>query len=392
MGAYWTAKPQNSSATQAFVMIHGRLRDGDNYWSIMDTALTAAVKANTPGADADSIIAAPEFFSEKYNSGQYNKNQLAWADVNAWQAGEIATHPSKTQSSAFDVLDAFVAEFANAQKYPKMRNISLVGHGGGGQMMQRYAVAARDPPSNVHVRYIYGDASSSVYFTEQRPVVDSSVATKAACPTYNTWRYGFVNFTQDVDPSNTRQPIDYFAQYIKRDVVELVALQDTQPGGDQYCMAKLQGGTARRDRNLAYWKYINTLAKTNFDMTGFNATFDDALPDWSNVSGNVINHRLIVVENASHSPSEVFGSDVGRAALFQASNLPTGWRPDGWNPNGNGQKIGVSSNSSSSSSSNASGSSSSASKSSSAASGMDAARVGAVSLALAVVVGVAALF
>ncbi len=350
VGVYWSRNPVNKTATHAFVMIHGKLRDGDNYWSIMNTALTQAVQQQIPGADNNSIIVAPEFFSTKLNSGQYTKNMLAWGDTNAWQAGEIADHPSGTQTSGFDVLDAFVAHFADATAYPQMKNITLVGHGGGGQMMQRYAVVAHDPPSSVHVRYLYGDASSSVYFGTERPVVPARVARKSDCPTYNTWRYGFENFTSDVDPTSTMTPIQYFAQYIKRDVVELIGLDDTARNGDQYCMAQLQGGVARRDRNLAYWKYINTLARTNFDMTGFNATFDADLPDWSNVSGNVIAHRLIIVENATHSAAEVFGSQVGRAALFESGTLPTGWRPQGWNPAGNGQRLGAASNGSSASS------------------------------------------
>ena len=345
IAAYWTDKPKNSSATQAFVMIHGKLRNGDGYWTIMDDALNKAVKANFKGADPNSIVIAPQFFSEKYNSGQYSKNELAWADVNAWQAGEIATHPAGTMTSAFDVLDAFVKEFSNTASYPKMRNITLVGHGGGAQLMQRYAVVAKDPPGNVHVRYIFGDPSSCVYFGPERPQVDPSIANVSSCPTYNTWRYGFTNFTNDVDPTSTMGPTDYFAQYIKRDVITMIGLQDVDASGDEYCMAQLQGGSKRRDRNLAYWKYINTLAKTNFDMTGFNATYP-TLPDYSNISHNVINHRLIVIEDADHDPSLVFGSAEGRAALFQDDSLPTGWRPQGWSAAGNGQKIGAPSSSS----------------------------------------------
>ncbi|KDN36981.1 hypothetical protein K437DRAFT_47586 [Tilletiaria anomala UBC 951] len=341
IGTYWTANPQNSSATHAFVMIHGKLRDGDKYWSIMNTALDSAVKEKVANADAHSIVVAPEFFSAVLNSGEYTSHELAWADVNAWQAGELATHPSGTQSSAFEVLDAFVAEFADKSKYPVMTNVTLVGHGGGAQLMQRYAVVGRDAPDGIHVRYVYGDPSSCVYFTTDRPQVDPSLATIETCQYYNTWRYGFDNYTQDVGLSTSatpaKQPIDFFAQYIKRDVVSLIGLQDVDASGDEFCMAQLQGGAKRRDRNLAYWKYINTLARTDSDMTGFNATFSAPLPDWSNVSRNAIAHRLIIIADADHNPALVFGSSVGRAALFDSDALPTGWRPPGWSANGNRQ-------------------------------------------------------
>jgi hypothetical protein len=150
---------------------------------------------------------------------------------------------------------------------------------------------------------------------------------KSSCEYYNTWRYGFDNFTGTADGKKT--PQQYFQQYISRDVISIVGLQDTAANGDTYCMAQMQGGSKRRDRNLSWWQYINTLAGTNEDLTGFPATFND-LPDWSNISGKVIGTQLIVVEDADHDAELVFGSDEGRAALFSMAKMPTGWRPDGW--------------------------------------------------------------
>jgi hypothetical protein len=45
--------------------------------------------------------------------------------------------------TSFDALDALVAEFADSSKYPAMKNITFVGHGGGGQLNQRYAMVAK---------------------------------------------------------------------------------------------------------------------------------------------------------------------------------------------------------------------------------------------------------
>lgn len=73
---------------------------------------------------------------------QYSSNELAWDDVNGWQAGDVATHPSGTKLTSFDALDALVALFANSTSYPAMKNITVVGHGGGGQLNQRYAMVA----------------------------------------------------------------------------------------------------------------------------------------------------------------------------------------------------------------------------------------------------------
>ncbi|KAL9940426.1 hypothetical protein V8E36_001131 [Tilletia maclaganii] len=332
---YWPDSTKNKQATAAFVMIHGRIRNGNEYWTVINDALQSALKDGVDDVDPNTIVVAPQFFSTIFNKGQYTNNQLAWADVNAWQAGETATHPTGTRASSFDALDAFIDEFSDTSKYPNMRNLTLVGHGGGGQLMARYAMVGKDTPNNLWIRYIIGDPSSNAYFTKHRPKdVPKSVASKSTCPDYNQWRYGYDNFTTYTGLRG--KPFDFYSQYIKRDVIQIIGYQDVDASGDQYCMAMLQGGSKRRDRNLSWWKYINTLARTNFDVSGFPGEFP-SLPDWSNASQHEIAHRLIVVEDADHDAALVFGGAEGRAALFSSTNLPTGWRPDGWKAQGTGQ-------------------------------------------------------
>lgn len=95
----------------------------------------------------------------------------------------------------------------------------------------------------------------------------------------------------------------------------------------------MQGGTARRDRNLSWWQYVNLLAGTNEDILGFPAYFKvGAIPDWSHLTCNSISLRLIVIADARHSVQEVFGGPEGQAALFSSEVMPTGWRPVHWVP------------------------------------------------------------
>lgn len=126
IAAYWSQDAKNSTAKRAFIMLHGKLRDGDTYWKTMNDI----VQDEYDGADDDTIVVAPQFFSKKYNSGQYTKHMLAWDDTNAWQAGDAAIHPSDTSETSFDALDAFVDEFGDDDKYPALQNITFVGHGG----------------------------------------------------------------------------------------------------------------------------------------------------------------------------------------------------------------------------------------------------------------------
>ncbi|KAJ5280344.1 hypothetical protein N7478_005716 [Penicillium angulare] len=314
----------NSTIEHLYIVLHGKLRNGNTYWKTFHDAIKYAKEDNFPGTDRKMGVLAPQFFSTKYNSGQYNKNQLGWEDLNAWEPGAQANHPKNTTLTTFDVIDGLVRLHSNKDKYPSLKNVTVVGHGGGGQLAQRYSVLASNPPDNVHVRYIHGDPSSCMYFTEDRPTMSDPDASTNSCSNYNVWRYGFDKFP------GTKQGLtskEYFTQYLKRDVISIVGLQDTGRGGDTSCMARLQGGINRRTRNLVWFRYINTLARTNENLDGFPGSFDD-LPDWSDEVGGNSHVRLVVVEDADHNATQVFLGDLGREALFHDGDVDEGWRPD----------------------------------------------------------------
>jgi hypothetical protein len=48
-----------------------------------------------------------------------------------------------------------------------MKTITFLGHGGGAQVVQRYAVLGRENPAKkrISVRYVVADPSSMLYFT-----------------------------------------------------------------------------------------------------------------------------------------------------------------------------------------------------------------------------------
>jgi hypothetical protein len=109
----------------------------------MNEVVRSAVKAGVSNVDQNVLIISPQFFSTRYNTGQYTARQLAWDDVNGWEAGDPANHPAGTTVTSIDVLDSIVASLVNASGYPSMRNITIVGHGGGGQLIQRYATVGK---------------------------------------------------------------------------------------------------------------------------------------------------------------------------------------------------------------------------------------------------------
>ncbi|KAH8660007.1 hypothetical protein BX600DRAFT_522723 [Xylariales sp. PMI_506] len=322
IAVFQTKGLNKTSISHVYIAIHGKLRNGDHYWKVFHHAAKAAYKAGYPGVGPNDMVVAPEFFSKRYNSGQYTDDQLAWGDVNAWEAAEKAIHPKGTNFTSIDAIDAIVREFSDRATYPSLTNVTVVGHGGGGQLVQRYAALAALTDSHVHVRYIHGDPSSCVYFTDDRPTSkDIKLPKKSKCKGYNTWRYGFDGFPADEDMAQ-----EAFRRYTSRDVISIVGYQDIENNGDQTCMARTQGGDRRRDRNLVWYRYIHTLARTGADVDGFPGRFDD-LPDWGHLANNSAHLRLIVVENATHDASEVFGSQLGRSALFGHGHVQLGWRP-----------------------------------------------------------------
>lgn len=336
----WYSKtPHNEAdAESAFIIVHGINRNAGTYWSILNNAYSKARDAGIGSARPNSIRVAPLFFSTVEDVGAYNATDLAWGDSNAWTAGEPSTHPRGSGISSFAVLDMLLARFASGVEYPKMKTITFVAHGGGAQMLQRYAVlgAANPDPARLSVRYVVGDPSSQLYFTQDRPVgVDTQ-----SCPLWDTYRYGTQRYTANYGTLNAARAPALFKAYASKEVRYVVGLADTASSkGDQTCMAHAVGGNMRRNRNLAYWKYIHLLAGTDPDQVKqFPGTFPALDAKYgettqrniprssagvvSRYRGVQIAHSLTVVQGAGHSASKVYSSTEGRNALFadQASS------------------------------------------------------------------------
>ncbi|EPQ28902.1 uncharacterized protein PFL1_03703 [Pseudozyma flocculosa PF-1] len=343
----WYSKtPHNEAdAESAFIVIHGVNRNAHTYFSVLNKAYTAARDAGGyASAAANSIRVAPLFFSTARDGGAYDSDALAWGDSNRWTAGEASTHPPNSGVSSFAVLDMFLDRFSDRSAYPRMKTITFVAHGGGGQFLQRYAVMGKDKPApdRLSVRYVVGDPSSMLYFTPDRPVgVDV-----ASCPTWNDYRYGVNGYSANYASLNTGNAASLFRRYAERDVRYVVGLADTSgEEGDQFCMARGLGGTKRRNRSLAYWKYIHLLAGHRADdYQGFPGRFPTldpkhgdngqaniprsrSLSSTAAFRGRKVHHALALIQGAGHSVSQVYASDLGRRALFGSRGEASGGSP-----------------------------------------------------------------
>ncbi|NMM03637.1 alpha/beta hydrolase [Paraburkholderia sp. RP-4-7] len=247
------AQPQ---VTRAVIVIHGKLRNADVYFRTAQNARDAA------HADTDStLLIAPQFLAT-LDTRVHNEpaDLLRWKG-DAWMGGEAARGPLPISSYA--VLDAIVTRLADRKLFPNLQHVVVAGHSGGGQVVQRYAVAARNIDAltreGIDVRYVVANPSTYAYFDAQRPNAQGVAAPfdAAQCADFNQWKYGMDNRPPYLDD---RSPAQLEATYASRRIDYLVGGADTDPQQsalDRSCAAEAQG-PQRFARAEAYYRYIQS--------------------------------------------------------------------------------------------------------------------------------------
>lgn len=237
---YASAGLQAGSATarQALVIIHGRLRNAADYFA---TGLALA-KAAGPAGEA-TIVVAPQFLDpEDVTAHRLADRYLRWnAD---WAEGRPAQNPAAAKSndpaaSSYDVLDDVVAKLSNKASFPQLRRIVFVGHGGGAQMLARYAVVMRSQPGPP-ISFVIANAGTYLYPTTARPLPPD-------CQDFNKWKYGFDN-----PPPYVGDVGKILHDFAARDITLLLGAKDRKSNGilDQSCAAQAQGrNRLERGRN-----------------------------------------------------------------------------------------------------------------------------------------------
>ena len=233
-------KAGSATARQALIIIHGRLRNASDYFS---TGL-AMVKAAGAAGEA-TVVVAPQFLDQidaaaHHLPGRYLQWNYDWED------GAPAQSPAPLQSgrpaaSSYDVLDDIVAKLSSASVFPSLRRIVFVGHGGGAQILARYAVVMH-PRAGPSVSFVIANAGTYLYPIAARPV-------QLACPDFNRWKYGLDN-----PPPYVKDATDISRAFAARDVTLLLGTKDRKATGilDQSCAAKTQGRNRfERGRNFA---------------------------------------------------------------------------------------------------------------------------------------------
>ncbi len=230
----------SATARQALIIIHGRLRNASDYYA------TGLAIVKTAGAAGDAtIVVAPQFLSGADAAAhRLSDRTLRWD--RGWEEGAPAQEPASSHSddhsaSSYDVLDDVVAKLSNRSAFPSLRRIVFVGHGGGAQMLARYAVVMRSQPGPP-VSFVIANAGTYLYPTTARPV-------SLPCADFNLWKYGLDKPPPYVGDSGTIRK-----DFAARDVTLLLGSKDRKTTGilDRSCAAKAQGRNRfERGQNFA---------------------------------------------------------------------------------------------------------------------------------------------
>ena len=248
-------------ATRAVIIVHGVLRDADYYF---DTGMRAAKYA---GETSRTLVIAPQFVEKSDLAGHaVSSKTLRWDSK--WPGGSPALAPAPI--SSYGVFDAMIARLSDRARFPAMREIVLVGHSAGGQIVQRYAVVGKAPQlenAAAPVHLIVANPSSYFYFDDYRPVPQVN------CADFNKWRYGLAQ----APPYVTGSAAELERRYVKRHVTYLLGTADTNPSEED--LDRTCGGEAQGPYRFARGKnYIAYIHRRHPDGTAQDYAFVAGVP------------------------------------------------------------------------------------------------------------------
>lgn len=262
--------------TKAVIVVHGRLRNADDYFQRVIAA------ARLSGCQQTTLIIAPRFqkecdhpaADEQYWTGNWNQGNLS------------VNHP---RISSFAVIDEIFARLSDSSKFPRLNQIVIAGHSGGGQFANRYAAGgtATDRP-DIEVRYLVMNPSSFVYLDEYRRDKDRTWV-KPDVLNYNGYKYGLNDLNAYLKRAGAEK---MRANMFTRRVWYLGGMEDTESENlDDDSRAMVQGGN-RYERWKTYRLHVARFSK------------------WKTVA------VFEAIDGIGHSGQEMFSSSAARRVMF----------------------------------------------------------------------------
>jgi len=288
---------RHESITRLLVSIHSSGYDALEYY---ENARLAAEQIES-GLE-QTLILAPHFLLKSKIEGDVPAGMLFWRTYPFRGSARAAIGPEArpVNLSPYEILDDWLAKLTTPEHLPNLREIVLVGHSAGGQMVQRYAMVTKfTPPGELQTRFVVCAPSSYAYLTDLRWNREAQqfrvpeTAKVANCQRWNEWGYGLdspYQYFAHLDPESTK------ASYAQRHLFYLCGGNDNDPNHSSLgksCEAMLQGAQ-RLERMQIFAAYLRY-------------TYGDS------IAGR---HRFGVVEGVGHSGRRNMNSAEGLRAMF----------------------------------------------------------------------------
>ncbi|MDA8019306.1 MAG: alpha/beta fold hydrolase [Thermoanaerobaculia bacterium] len=248
----------NRRITRILFSIHGRGFDAFQYYKNAEQAASRA-----PDVLGQTLIVAPQFYEQKVIPGAIPDGLLFWrtSPFRGSVRSAIGPDVKVISLSAYAVIDEWLGRLVDSGNFPNVREIVLVGHSAGGQLVQRYAMVGKYQHDEIQFRYVVSAPSSYAYPSPERynvakrTFVVPDATTIERCPRYDHWGYGL------------EEPYRYFADidsqaivesYSKKRVFYLVGEKDADHNDEslsKVCGAMLQGAH-RLQRMLVFQSFL----------------------------------------------------------------------------------------------------------------------------------------
>jgi hypothetical protein len=275
----------SSGIERVVVVVHGALRDSDQYFAHATAAAGDVTSA--------TVIVAPQFLADvDLDALKGAASRPIYWSVEGWKGGEAALGPAPISSfTAMDCLLELLAEWGRSDDSRKL-SVVIIGNSAGGQYVNRYAAVGRVPDilerRGISVRFIIANPSTYLYFDDERPV---TVPNRTGI---NRWRYGFEAAPAYVDNS-PRQSLE---RYLARDVTIVLGSEDRDGAAFllEVSAAAMAQGANRLERGINYDRHVHRLAAA---------------------AGLATRHRVIQLAGVGHAARDVLAAPQTREIMFR---------------------------------------------------------------------------
>lgn len=246
----------NPNITRLVLAIHSSSYNPDTYLNN-----TLELFKKFPDMKDKILIISPAFFHENRTSIQ---DIVTWSVSPFWGSSSALYKDKNINLSAYEIVDNILTRIITSDNFPNLKDVIILGHSAGGQMVNRYAASNNIETRialhyDINMKYLVMAPSSYIYFNEKR-VVNSSLnkfkKPKVKNSKYNVWGYGL----DKLYGYHKRHKITarYIKeQYSKRKVLYLVGEHDEKRDKSLgVSKGAMMQGKNRKERAIAYYTHL----------------------------------------------------------------------------------------------------------------------------------------